>query len=77
MEVSRNSAVVMGQNTTNEKNKRNTLSLDDFLQIMAAEISNQNPMGSDGGGSKTDYISQMAQFTTLDQLAQITENILL
>ncbi len=75
MEVSRNSAVVMGQNTTNEKNKRNTLSLDDFLQIMAAEISNQNPMGSDGGGSKTDYISQMAQFTTLDQLAQITENI--
>lgn len=64
------------QNQDNMRTNKNSLSIDDFLQIMAAEIKNQNPMGSDGGsGSKTDYLSQLAQFTTLDQLTQIGENL--
>lgn len=76
MEVNRTYAAGKTQNTTNEKNKRNSLSIDDFLKIMAAEIQNQNPLVSDGGGgSKTDYISQLAQFTTLEHLTNITENI--
>lgn len=72
------SAMRMGQKTTNEASNvpdRGGLSMNDFLQIMAAEISNQNPMGGDGGGSKTDYLSQMAQFATLEQLSSVTENI--
>lgn len=62
-------------NTKNETNSRSSLSVDDFLQIMAAEIRNQNPMGSDSSGSNTDYISQLAQFTTLEQITSMAESI--
>jgi len=56
--------------------ERSHLSVQDFLQIMAAEMKNQNPMGSEsGGGSNTDYISQLAQFTTLDQMTAMSEGI--
>ena len=53
--------------------RKSDLSIDDFLKIMAAEISNQS-IGGDSG-SKTDYISQLAQFTTLEQMGQITQNL--
>ena len=57
-------------------NQRGQLSVQDFLQIMAAEMKNQNPMGSEsGGGSKTDYITQLAQFTTLEQMNNMAEGI--
>lgn len=76
MEVSRSSVSGIGRNTSNEvKDKKNSLSVDDFLKIMAAEIKNQSPMGGDGGGSKTDYISQLAQFTSLEQLTKLSDNI--
>ena len=53
------------------------LSVNDFLQIMAAEIRNQSPFGGGegGGGSNTSYLTQMAQFTTLEQLGGIAESI--
>lgn len=51
------------------------LSVNDFLQIMAAELKNQNPLGDGEGGSKTDYISQLAQFTTLEHLGNIGDNL--
>lgn len=71
-----NNSFNVGQNQRNMPSNKNSLSIDDFLQIMAAEIKNQNPMGSDGGsGSKTDYISQLAQFTTLEQMTLMTENL--
>ncbi|KRL05509.1 flagellar hook capping FlgD N-terminal domain-containing protein [Liquorilactobacillus oeni] len=53
---------------TTEKNS-SSVSMDDFLKIMAASM--QNPSmdsSSSGSGSSTDYVSQLAQFTTLDQL---------
>ena len=57
--------------------QRSGLSVDDFLKIMAAEMQNQSPMGGSegGGGSKTDYISQLAQFTSLEQMGDIVENL--
>lgn len=56
--------------------KQSQLSVDDFLKIMAAEIQNQNPTGeSSGGGSKTDYLTQLAQFTTLEQMNKISDGI--
>jgi flagellar basal-body rod modification protein FlgD len=62
--------------TSAQDNQRSQLSVQDFLQIMAAEMKNQNPMGSEsGGGSKTDYITQLAQFTTLDQMNSMAEGI--
>ena len=53
------------------------LSVNDFLRIMAAEMSNQTPFGDSGGGggSKTDYITQMAQFTMLEQMGEMAESI--
>ena len=65
------------QNTDTTKKDNAKLSVQDFLKIMAAEISNQNPMGgeSGGGGSKTDYLTQLAQFTTLDQMTSMAEGI--
>ncbi|OLS03769.1 flagellar hook capping FlgD N-terminal domain-containing protein [Tissierella creatinophila] len=56
--------------------ERSGLSVDDFLKIMAAEMQNQSPIGgSEGGGSKTDYMTQLAQFTSLEQMTQVVENL--
>ena len=75
MEVSRSNYLNMNQSNT-DTTKKSSLSVEDFLQIMAAEIKNQSPMGSEGGGSsKTDYISQLAQFTTLEQITSISESM--
>jgi flagellar basal-body rod modification protein FlgD len=60
--------------TTNAINNK-SLSIDDFLKIMAAEIKNQNISGGESGGSNTDYLTQMAQFTMLEQLNQIYDSI--
>ena len=76
MEVNNNVAINQAYSNTSTK-KSSNISIDDFLQIMAAEIQNQNPMGGDsgGGGSKTDYLSQLAQFTMLEQMNTMTEGI--
>ncbi|HPP31381.1 MAG TPA: flagellar hook capping FlgD N-terminal domain-containing protein, partial [Soehngenia sp.] len=60
----------LNNTTTNTNNINNkSLSIDDFLKIMAAEIKNQNVSGGESeGGSKTDYLTQMAQFSMLEQL---------
>lgn len=75
MEVGRTFAAPMAQSTANTERKRDTISMEDFLKIMAAEMRNQNPMGGEGGGSKTDYITQMAQITSLEQVTRITEGV--
>jgi flagellar basal-body rod modification protein FlgD len=69
---------IIGVNNITNTNAVNnkSLSIDDFLKIMAAEIKNQNISGDEsGGGSKTDYLTQMAQFTMLEQLNQIYDSI--
>ncbi|HLS53521.1 MAG TPA: flagellar hook capping FlgD N-terminal domain-containing protein [Tissierellaceae bacterium] len=58
---------------TSEKG-HNQLDINDFLQIMVAEIQSMNPLSSEGG-SKTDYIAQMVQFTTLEQMSDMAEGI--
>lgn len=76
MKVNNNSPVV--NLSAEEARKKNQLSVDDFLRIMAAEISNQNPLdggSGGGGGSNTDYLTQLAQFTTLEQMTEINEGI--
>lgn len=57
--------------------ERSGLSVDDFLKIMAAEMQNQSPMGDSGGGggSKTDYVSQLAQFTSLELMTDLVESL--
>lgn len=73
MEVTNNLFV----STNNETNSsRSSLSVDDFLKIMAAEIRNQNPLGNDSG-SNTNYLSQLTQFTTIEQVKTISDNLTL
>lgn len=58
-------------------NKTNNLSIDDFLAIMVAEMTNP-PIGGmtdGGGGSKTDYMTQLAQLVTLEQISMIMEDM--
>ncbi len=59
------------QNSVNN----NGLDINDFLKLLVAQLSNQDPMSSDSGSGGTDYISQLAQFTMLQQLSSLDSNI--
>lgn len=57
--------------------KNSAISMDDFLKILSASMSNPS-MGSDSsssGSGSTDYISQMVQFTTLEQLNSLSDTL--
>lgn len=43
-----------------------------FLKILSAELSNQDPENSKDG---TEYVSQMAQFTSLEQMANLNNTM--
>ena len=64
--------------STATSKKSNNIQMDDFLKILSASMSNP-PLGGDSGGSGgsngTDYISQLVQFTTLEQLQSLGENL--
>ncbi|MGO2084102.1 flagellar hook capping FlgD N-terminal domain-containing protein [Vagococcus sp.] len=56
--------------------KRNSgIDMDDFLKILAATMSNPSMGGESGGGSNNDHISQLVQFTTLEQLETLGTNL--
>ena len=70
-----NSSMSVNQSYEISKNKPgSSLAVDDFLKIMVAEIQNQSPTG-DSSGSKTDYLSQLAQFTMLDQMTALADSL--
>ena len=50
----------------------NTLDQDDFLQLVVAQLSNQDPMNPQ---SDTEFIAQMAQFTSLEQSKSMQSDI--
>jgi len=65
-------------NISSTQKKNNELATEDFLQIMAASIkmpSMPGEGGSSGGGGETDYLAQLAQFNTLDQLTTVSETL--
>ena len=65
-------------NISSTEKKNNELATEDFLQIMAASIkmpSMPGESGSSGGGGETDYLAQLAQFNTLDQLTTVSETL--
>jgi flagellar basal-body rod modification protein FlgD len=68
-------------NTTlsSQKNRPSDISMDDFLKILAASMSNPTVMGGgEGGGSGnagTDYIGQFVQFTSLQQMQEIGQSL--
>lgn len=64
-------------NSTPTETNSAELSTEDFLQIMAASIKMPSMPGESGsgssGGGETDYLAQLAQFNTLDQLTSMSE----
>lgn len=48
------------------------LDKDAFLRILTAELSNQNP---DNAKDSTQYIAQMAQFASLEQMSNLNSNV--
>ena len=52
--------------TTNTSPTSSLLSKDQFLQLMMAQLQNQNPM-SPNSSDPTQYVSELAQFTALEQ----------
>jgi flagellar basal-body rod modification protein FlgD len=44
----------------------------DFLKLLMAQMQNQNPMNPTSG---TDYVTQMAQFSTVQGITQMNQNI--
>lgn len=55
------------------KKKDNTkLDIDSFLQLMAAQIQNQDVLGSGGSGSSNDdYVGQMLQMTLIQSISDM------
>lgn len=54
------------------------LDVNDFLKLLIAQITNQDPMSgssSGGGAGGTDYIAQLAQFTMLQQISSLSDSI--
>ena len=57
------------QNTTT---KSNELDKDAFLQLLVAQLQNQDPLEPQDNG---EFIAQMAQFSTLEQMNNMTESM--
>lgn len=49
-----------------------TLGQDDFLKLLTMQMQNQDPMNPQ---TNTDFVAQMAQFTTLEQSRSMTSSL--
>jgi flagellar basal-body rod modification protein FlgD len=78
MDITSNFTIGSTEQLVSNKSQSNSdLSMDDFLQIMAAAIK-MPAMSEEGGGSSggsTDYMAQMIQFSTMEQLKDLTESM--
>ncbi|MFT8726247.1 flagellar basal body rod modification protein [Liquorilactobacillus nagelii] len=56
---------------------KTTVSMDDFLKIMSATMSNPSMDGSSssGGGSSTDYMTSLAQYESLNTLMAMNKSL--
>lgn len=59
-------------NTTNVSANKSAMGKDDFLKLMIAQLKNQDPLNPMDG---TAYASQLAQFSSLEQLTNLNTNI--
>lgn len=65
-------AAASATNSTSSSSGTNGLSMQDFLELLAAQLANQDVMNPTGD---TDFIAQMAQFTSLQTMQSMTEVI--
>ncbi|HBM81502.1 MAG TPA: hypothetical protein DD426_11835 [Clostridiaceae bacterium] len=66
-----NASPLSGNITTNDAG-RNEMSKDGFLMLLAAELQHQDPLNA---GDSSQYIDQMAQFSTLEELTNLNNSI--
>lgn len=68
---------VQNASTRSIPNKSNDLDINDFLKLLIAQMTNQDPVGggSSSSGSGSDYIAQLAQFTMLQQLSTLSTSM--
>ena len=64
------------QRNSSSSSGGSSLDIDAFLELFVAQLSNQDPLGGSSGSSGgTDYISQLAQLTMLQQLSTLDDAI--
>jgi len=62
--------------TSSSKSSGTDISVDDFLKMFIAQLSNQDPLSnSSSGGGGTDYLSQLAQLTMMQQLSELSSSL--
>jgi flagellar hook assembly protein FlgD len=64
---------VSAYTSSTSETSESSLLMEDFFSIIAAELSNQDPLSSDG--NNTDYVTQMAQFAMLSSMEELKESI--
>ncbi|MBN2290115.1 MAG: flagellar hook assembly protein FlgD [Candidatus Glassbacteria bacterium] len=71
VEATNNQAAEFFTQTSGEKSvqDRNALAKDDFLKLLVAQLQNQDPMNP---ASNQEFASQLAQFSSLEQLQQMS-----
>ena len=63
--------VVNGVNTNQQNIAPKSLGQEDFLKILVAQMRHQDPLSP---ASDTEFIGQMAQFSTLEQIVNLNQN---
>jgi len=62
-----------GAQAASAKSKTNAMGKDEFLTLLVAQLKNQDPLSP---MDNTDFTSQMAQFSSLEQLFNVNDNLL-
>lgn len=77
MDISPNFTIGSTNQTINQSKKSNSeMNMEDFLKIMAASLRMPALSSSEGGkDSSSDYMNQMIQFSTMEQLKSMSDSV--